>query len=299
MHKVADGMVALDFRHNPRPELREFQIFSHIVEEGLHLQADIMGAVSSRFYAKSLVTAPDVKRWIAETPGKDVYLVNPWPQWPYSVFNTHDRATIIHGDLEFNARCQAVLDKAGVELDYLGVGRQHNGNHGMSSYWFATPAFWEGFMQDVVWPVTRLTRRELGEELHQFLYVPVQYYGHATHRPGALPFMLERTTNIYVAQAFKARAAFYPRSREDILRACIFPFERDLVLHFGDAVDGWDAAGFYPPEAKAFFRATTQHATHGWLTYMSQFPLSFDHGDPRPRLPWFQHEQASFTPVEA
>ncbi len=289
----------MDFRHNPHPELREFQIFSHLVEEGLHRSADIVGAVSSRFQAKSLLDGHDVLKWIHDTPGKSVYAVNPWPQWPYSVFNTHDRATIIHGDPQFNLRCQAVLDKAGVALNYLYVGRQHNGNHGMCSYWFATPAFWEGFLREVVWPVTRLSRAELGSELFEFLYTPVQYYGHAAHRPGALPFMLERATNIYIAHAFANQAAFYTRSREEVLRACLFPFERDLVLHFGDQVDAWDAAGQYPADATAFFARSTQHAAHGWLAYTSRYSLSFDHGDPRPHLPWFRHEHPLVAPAHA
>jgi hypothetical protein len=284
------GFEALDFRHNPRPELREFQIFQYILEEGLHRQAAITGAVSSRFHAKSLVGGAALIRWISQTPDKDVYVVNPWPQWPYAVFNTHARAGIIHGDMTFNQKCQAVLDRAGVTLNYLEPGRQHNLNHGMSSYWFGSAAFWEGFMNDVVHPVTRLSKHELGDELHAFLYSPLEYYGQAVHRPGALPFLLERATNLYIAKALPLSAAFYPRSRQEVLNCCLFPFERDLVNQFGDLVDTWDEEGRYPQEALAYFEAATRHSTHGWLAYSRIHALDFDHGDPRPNLPWVNQQ---------
>lgn len=284
------GFEPLDFRANPDPQLREFQIFQHMVENGLHKKAQITGAVSSRFYAKSLVTGHQVAQWIAGTPGKDVYVVNPWPQWPYAVFNTHERAGIIHGDPKFNQKCQQVLNRAGVALDYLQPGRQHNQNHGMSSYWFGSPAFWEGFLYDVVLPVTRLSRRELGDELHDFLYAPVQYYGKAEHRPGGLPFLLERATNLYVMAAYKATAAFYPRTRQQILDCCLFPFEKELVSMFGDIVDNWDADGHYPPEAQSYFEASAKHSAYGWLAYSKRCALDFDHGDPRPNLPWFNQK---------
>lgn len=290
LQAVMPGFEPFDFRVNPHPELREFQIFRHIVEEGIHKQADITGAVSSRFYAKSLRTSDDVTQWIQRTPGKDVYVVNPWPQCSYSVFNHQERANILH-EAEFSAKCQQVLDKAGVGLNFVNAGRQHNGNHGMCSYWFASAAFWEGFVNDVVLPVLQLTPHELGAELHAFLYEPIQYYGTAAHRPGALPFMLERSSSLYIAGAFQGKAAFYPHTREEILRTCFFPFEQDLVIQFGDEIDAWDAQGQYPSDVRLFFDALTQHSVNGWLTYTLRHPLDFDNGDPRPRLPWYRQLQ--------
>lgn len=299
LNALIPGFEAFDFRVNPRPELREFQIFPHIVEEGLHMTAEVTGAVSSRFRAKSLFDGLDVRRWIEGTPGKDVYVVNPWPQCSYSVFNHHVRGNIIHEDPSFDLKCQQVLDRAGVELNFANPGRQHNRNHGMCSYWFGTKAFWEGFVNDVILPVTRLTRSELGQELFAFLYEPIHYYGKAVHRPGALPFMLERVTSLYIGSAFAKTAAFYPHSREEILRCCLFPFEQDLVLQFGDQIDAWDAVHDTSPDVMAFFDSLTKHSVNGWLAYSRLYPLDFDHGDPRPRLPWASQLQERLAQISA
>lgn len=288
---VIPGFEPLDFRSNRRPECREFQIFEHIYQSGIHLEADILGALSSRFQAKSLIDGHEVRRWIGDHPGKDVYVVNPWPQLSYANFHSNVRSEVIHGRPNFSSYCQRVLDAAGVPLQYESIGRQHNGNYGLSSYWFGSPRFWEKFVSELVMPVINLSRSELGSELHDFLYQPVAYYGQAAHRPGGLPFMLERATNLYIQAEFAHAAAFYPRTREEVLDCCVFPFERDIVQMFGDEVDAWDAEGHYDTKAMAYFHEAARHSGHGWLAYMNRHPVSFDHGNPRPHLPWFRAKQ--------
>lgn len=289
------GFEALDFRHNPRPEWREFQIFDEVYAQGLHRSADVVGAVSSRFYAKGLIDGHEVRRWIAANPGYEVYVTNPRPQNVYLCFNNFDRGRITHEDNALEQHYQQVLDLAGVALDMQSVGRQHHGNYGMCSYWFGTPAFWERFMNELVLPVTRLSRQELGSELHDFLYQPTPYWGVSEHRAGALPHLLERATSLYINAAFPGRAAHYQRTREQVLACCLYPFERDLVEQFGDRVDAWDAAGEYDEVAMNYFRHANQHAMQGRKAYMQWFPLDFGHGDPRPGFPWYARLQGALS----
>lgn len=292
------GFEALDFRANPRPECREFQIFEHVYENGLHRGAGILGAVSSRFEAKTLLDGHDVRRWIQGHPGKDVYFVNPWPQWIYANFNVNERGAIIHGVPEFVSYSQRILDKAGIPLHFESVGRQHQGNFGMSSYWFGSPRFWEKFVSELVIPVIHLSRSELGSELHDFLYQPVDYYGIAHHRPGGLPFLLERATSLYIQAEFARSALYYPRTRQQVLDCCVFPFERDLVRQFGDQVDAWDTEGCYDAQAMAYFHNAAHLSAHGWLAYMKLHPVGFDHGNPRPHLPWFRQVKSDRRAVQ-
>lgn len=220
-------------------------------------------------------------------------MVNPWPQLSYSNFNCTSRSNIIHRDPTMVQRFQQVLDRARVPLNFHTVGRQHNGHYGLCSYWFGSAAFWTALMTELVWPVIRLSRQELGSELHDFLYQPMPYYGIAAHRPGGLPFLLERATSLFIQTRFASSAAFLPRSREEVLECCVFPFERDIVRQFGDQVDAWDAAGTYDSHAMAYFAAATEHTNTGWNIYCDAYPVSFDHGNPRPTLPWFKTAQHS------
>ncbi|QCB46433.1 hypothetical protein [Hydrogenophaga sp. PAMC20947] len=282
------GFEMLDFRQNPHPEWREFQIFEQLYREGRHQTVDVLGAVSSRFLAKGLLDGHEVRRWIEQTPGRDVYFVNPFPQRVYDSFNSSARMPLSFDDPDMLKRFQLVLNTARVPLSFEALGRQHHGNHGMSSYWFGTPRFWERLMTDLVLPVLRLNAGELGSELHGFLYQPVNYYGLAAHRPGALPFLLELATNLYIQAEFSDHALFYSHTRAQVLERCIFPFDRDLVNLFGDEVDAMDACGIYDSKAMAYFQSASHHSTMGALAYMNRHVVNFDHGDPRPHLPWFQ-----------
>lgn len=286
--EIIPGFEPLDIRDNPRPEWREFQVFSRVMEQGLHQSADIVGAVSSRFLAKTCLDGDAVKKWIALNPGKQVYVVNPWPQWTYAYYNTLDRVPLVHQQEDILDKFQRVLDLAKVPLDFSRRTRDHQGNFSMSSFWFGSVPFWERIMTDLVFPVLHLTRRELGSDLHDFLYQPIPYYGQADHRPGALPFLLERATTLYLKAEWTDRSAFFLRTRQQVLDCCVFPFERDLVNLFGDTVDAWDRAGTYHDEAMSYFRQAGEHVTRGWLLYLGQHPVSFDHGNPRPDLPWFK-----------
>ena len=283
---IIPGFESLDFRHNPRPELREFQIFDELYARGEHRSAEIVGAVSSRFLAKGLIDGHEVRRWIEANPGFDVYVTNPFPQYAYASFNNMERARITHRDPELGLRYQRVLNKAGVDLDMTDVGRQHNGNYGLNSYWFGSARFWDRFMLDLVLPVIRLTRGELGSELHDFLYAPTPYWGVATHRPGNLPFLIERATSLFIQREFAQSSLHYSHTRCQILACCVYPFERDIVRLFADEVDAWDRSGCYEARAKAYFEHANQHVMRGRQAYILRYPLDFGNGDPRLSFPW-------------
>lgn len=291
---LVPGFESLDYRHNPRPELREFQIFDSLHSSGEYRSADILGAVSSRFQAKGLIDGHEVRRWISATPGHDIYVVNPFPQYSYASFNCMERARITHQDPELGQRYQRVLDKAGIPLDMTEIGRQHNANYGLNSYWFASAVFWDKFMAELVSPVLRLSRTELGDELFDFLYKPTPYWGVSVHRAGNLPFLLERVTSIYIQAEFAKSVAFYPHTRAQILSCCVYPFERDLVEMFGDEVDAWDLAGTYDARALSYFHNANQYVMQGRLMYLARYPLDFGHGDPRPGFPWHMATHSSW-----
>ena len=203
------GFEAWDFPENSRPNCRDFQLFEHVHRQGLHRECDLLGALSSRFQAKSRMDGHDVRRWIASQPGQDVDVVNPWPQLSYANFNSHVRSAIIHRLPDFSSYCQRVLDKAGVPLAYEHIGRQHNGNYGLCSFWAGSQCFWDKLVSDLITPVINLSRSELGSELHDFLHRPMHYFGLAPHRPGGLPFFLERATNMFIQAEFAKSSVFY------------------------------------------------------------------------------------------
>jgi hypothetical protein len=284
---IQAGFEPLDFRHNPRPELREFQVFRELFERREHKRADILGAVSLRFQGKSLLDGEQVRGWIKENPGYDVYVVNPYPQFPYTHKNMWQFSENTR-DKNFTANSQMVFDRVGVDFDLSNTGHQANNILSMCSYWFGTSAFWEAYMEGVVLPVLNADRSMLGEQLHNFLYQPQFYYGVATTRIGSLPFLLERSVSMFLAKSKGLRAKFYPASRERVLACCLFSFERELVSLYGDMIDGWVESGYQGEDLESYFDMASQLCGAGWRLHFKYHPISFEFCDPRPSLPWFQ-----------
>lgn len=282
---VQPGFEPLDFRHNPHPEMREFQIFQELYESQEYKKSDILGAVSTRFSGKSLLDGNDVRHWISDNPGYEVYVVNPYPQFAYTHKNLWQFSENTR-DPNFTNKSQAVLERAGLDYRLDALGHHSNSILSCCSYWFGTPSFWEAYMQDMVLPILKLTRSELGEDLYSFLYEEQEYYGVAAHGCGSLPFLLERSVSLYLQKHREIRSLFYPADRERVYQCCIFPFERDLVTLFGDKVDRWDAEGGGGEEMETYFHFASRMCGNGWRLHFKFHPMSFEGGNPRTRMPW-------------
>lgn len=152
---VQNGFEPLDFRHNPYPELREFQIFKELYQNGDYKKSDILGAVSTRFQGKSLLDGKHVADWIESNPGHDVYVVNPYPQFAYTHKNLWQFSENTRDPL-FTKKSQAVLDAAGLDYDLQSVGHHHTDILSCCSYWFGAPKFWERYMEEMILPVLLL-----------------------------------------------------------------------------------------------------------------------------------------------
>ena len=290
--EVQRGFEPLDFRHNPHPELREFQIFRELYERGEYLRSDVLGAVSIRFKAKSLFDGDHVRRWIESNPGYDVYIVNPNTQHPY-IHKNHFQFSENTRDPLFTAKSQDVFDRIGIAFDLFNIGHQTNDILSASSYWFGTPDFWHAYMNDVVLPVLNAGRDVLGDKASAFLYEPQFYYGVAAHPCGSLPFLLERTVSLYLAQNRNIKAKFYPVDRQRVLDCCLFTFEREIVSLYGDMVDRWIAEDYSGPEMDDYFRWSSRMVGAGWRLYFKQHPISFEGGEnPRKAFPWFKDLQS-------
>ena len=260
------------------PELREFQIFRELYERGEHLTSDILGAVSVRFRAKSLLDGNHIRNWIEQNPGYDVYVVNPYPQFVYAHKNLFQFSENTR-DPFFTAKSQEVFDRVRIPFDLSKVGHQTHDILSASSYWFGNAEFWRAYMEDVVLPVLNAGRDVLGDRAFAFLYEPQFYYGVAVQPCGSLPFLLERTVSLYLAQNRNIKAIFYPVNRQRVLDCCLFTFEREIVQLYGDMVDGWIAKGHTGADMDEYFHWASRMAGAGWRLYFGQYPISFEEGD--------------------
>lgn len=67
----------LDNTANPRPELREWDVWNRYHEQRLDEGLDLWGYVSWKFKEKTNLEGNQILDWINANPGHDVYLINP------------------------------------------------------------------------------------------------------------------------------------------------------------------------------------------------------------------------------
>ena len=82
------GFITLDWLHNPSPELRELALHHHILQSRLFERHDLTGLLSPKFFSKTGLTSREVKDWIKQNPGHEIYCFDGRPFGPATRYNT-------------------------------------------------------------------------------------------------------------------------------------------------------------------------------------------------------------------
>jgi len=261
-HSLAAGFDALDFTHNPRKWLREFQIFHELFEKGAHLKHDLLGAVSINFQKKSKLDGLQVRAWIEDNPGYDVYVVNPFPQFAYCHLNLW-QFTDNRCDFPFTEYSIKALQECQVEGLVHPQRRHNNDLLATCSYWFGNQKFWERYLKEVVLKVIETEPSRLSPETYKFLYEPTYYYATQGIPVGNVAFLLERTLSEFVDREQDIKSLFYPVDKERVLKCCLFEFEREIVTQNYQYVNGLEKRG-HEAELKAYFEKLSPVAAQQW-----------------------------------
>ncbi|PZV09185.1 MAG: hypothetical protein DCF32_02970 [Leptolyngbya sp.] len=262
-NSLSEGFEGLDVTQNSRPWLREFQVFQELYNEGIHLNHDILGAVSINFERKSKLNGVQVRAWIENNPGYDVYVVNPFPQFAYCHFNlwqfSDNRCTFPF--TEYSIRS---LEECQVESLVNPDKRQSNNLLATCSYWFGNKTFWEKYLKEVVIKVVDTDPSRLSAEVHDFLYKPTYYYASPGVPVGNIAFLLERTLSEFIDREKSLKSLFFPVDEDRLLRCCLFNFEREIVLENFRYVDDLDQKKDVL-ELREYFRKTSPIAAQKWV----------------------------------
>jgi hypothetical protein len=80
------GFIALDWLQNPDPPLRELALHRHILQSRLFERHELTGLFSPKFFSKTGLTSSDVKDWINQNPGHEVYCFDGRPYVSYAFY---------------------------------------------------------------------------------------------------------------------------------------------------------------------------------------------------------------------
>lgn len=231
------GFRPFDWRANPAPELREIAIHAHAARTGLFRGHHLTGVLSAKFHAKTRLVSAQVRDWIADHPGRDIYLISGHPHSPYFAFDSFERGSMLFG-ADFDAVIRQACERLGMPVPD-GPGRQSNRNLALASYWVATPEFWQAWYRDVIEPI--LSEEVLGAELFRRVHAARRYQAGA---PGVYlaPFIYERLISLYVAR-HGIRACFRQWRHEEILGLRLAPPAKECLARIMPVIDAIDEAG--------------------------------------------------------
>jgi len=233
------GFIALNWLHNPSPELRELALHQHILRCRFYEKHELTGLFSPKFFAKTGLAAHVVKKWIDKNPGHALYCFDGRPFIPYTAYNSVERGALSHHDFEKGMRqvCRAIGLDLPVEL-----GRQTNQQTIHCNFWCATPAFWQRWESEIVSPILALAQDNTFPVAAVFRKSPYR-----SPTPALLiVFIYERLMSYYI-QIKGIDAVMYPWSAERILGLSLQPLMKDYLADNMPWIDEIDRRGQWTP----------------------------------------------------
>ncbi len=237
------GFITLEWLHNPSPELRELALHHYILQSRIFERHDLTGIVSPKFFSKTGLTSHEVKDWIRQNPGHEIYCFDGRPFVPYTSYNSLEQAARSHPGFEDGMRrvCRAI----GIDLP-VELGRQTNQQLIHCNFWCASPSFWERWSKDVVLPIFRLAQSD--PHLASKVFCKTPY--HSPIPVFLIVFIYERIMSFYI-QLKGIDAAMFPWTEERILGLDWRPPMRDYLANNIRWIDEMDRRGRWTSDDRA------------------------------------------------
>jgi hypothetical protein len=183
----------LDNTANPRPELREWDVWDREHENILNENLDLWGYVSWKFKEKTGLTGAQVMSWLADNPGYDVYLLNPCIVNEALFANSWEQGDMHHPNI--SAIGNTFLTKIGYkDIDVKSMLLDRNTTV-FANYVVGSRVFWSGFME---FSRRLFTEAELDPEFKQQVFgAGLSNYAHDQTLPN-FTFLIERLLPTYI-----------------------------------------------------------------------------------------------------
>jgi hypothetical protein len=238
---LGPGFITLDWLHNPSPELRELALHHHILQSRIFERHNLTGIFSPKFFSKTGLTSREVKDWISQNPGHEIYCFNGRPFVPYTCYNSMEQAS--HPGFEDGMRrvCRAI----GFDLP-AESGRQTNRQTIYCNFWCASPSFWERWSREIVLPILGLVQSDPHLASEVFRKTPY----HSPTPVFLIVFIYERIMSFYI-QLKGIDAAIFPWTEERILDLDWLPPMRDYLANNIRWIDEMDRRGRWTSDDRA------------------------------------------------
>ena len=187
------AFTPLDNTANPRPELREWDVWDREYENILEQDLDHWGFVSWKFKEKTNLSGEQVFNWISANPGYDVYLLNPCILNEACFSNSWEQGDYHHPNI--SAIGNSFLEKIGyTDPDVKSLMLDRNKTV-FANYIVGSAAFWDKFM---TFTHKLFSEAEKDPEFkHQVFGEGLSNYAHDKSLPN-FTFLIERLIPTYL-----------------------------------------------------------------------------------------------------
>jgi hypothetical protein len=229
---------------NRQLELREWQAIGHIYREGLFAGADHTALLSPKFPLKTGLSFETVVAFVEENPGSDVYLFDHGAQLRYYNFNLFQESEAICPG--FGARFIECFAQVGEAADFAALGRSRPDTCVCGNGWIGNARFWREVIGEAIRLIDAVRARPA---VWRFLCEPAVLNGQIYPY---LPLVLERFVPYWLMTRSGISVKAYPYDKDYVLARCVRPLERPMVSGFYELFNGWDEAGPWSPDKRAF-----------------------------------------------
>lgn len=196
---IEDQYIPFDHSLNPLPDLREYYLFQKIYETLPDIKSKYIGLFSNKFGRKTYLTGGDVKKFILDNDGYDVYLFNPYPYEDDIFYNIWSHGEYYHpGIFEL---AQNALQSIYPNLNLHDLNRCRE-KAIFCNFWVGSKTFWHEYI-NFLKPIANL------------MQLKKEYFSSTTYERGPtpyFPFIIERLLTFYLVMnaKWKVKSYIYP-----------------------------------------------------------------------------------------
>ncbi len=209
--------------NNLQHNWRELQGYIKIYENRLY-QKKFTGLFSPKFQKKCNISINDLKNFIGNNKGFDVYFINPSPQvsyWSYNVWMQGEKA---HPGIIKIA--EGLCKKVGINLP-IDVSTQRHGlkEAAYSNFWIANEYFWEKYVGKVLMPIVHYLRNNIDSKIWRLVHNPTNH----TQKSVILPFIIERLFSTFIYDNSEIKSLSFNYKENYIKQLLLNDFESELL----------------------------------------------------------------------
>jgi hypothetical protein len=203
------AFIPYDNRENARPQWAEYHVFQKEYAARPCPDGEYLGYFSWKFGAKTRLSGRRFIKFIAESPGADVYFVNPYPLHGRLFKSVWEQGEFYHpGILRFS---ESIIRRAGYAFDLTSLVNDDSSLL-FCNYWVGNNTFWNRYMRFAS-DVERVLLNELTPAEQAFLHSTADLERKTLSH---IPFILERLFSTLVPNAPDLTYRAYRYSAADL-----------------------------------------------------------------------------------